>query len=250
MIPLPRGEVHVFLLADDERLPPELLSAYEAWLAPHERERRDRYRFEHSRREYLLTRALVRSTLSRYAPVPPEAWTFRENEYGRPEIAIEEHAWLRFNLSNTRGLVAIAVANDREVGIDVEDTERHGQTVEIAESFFSPREVAALRALPASRQRDRFFDYWTLKESYIKARGMGLSIPLDQFSFLLDVGPRITIAFDPRLRDDASTWQFARATRGARHRIAVAVRRAGDDVAILAHETIPLVEEPIRVAAW
>jgi 4'-phosphopantetheinyl transferase len=246
---LPADEVHLWYLLPDAVVDPALLAAYEALLAPHERARRDRYRFPHSRREYLLTRALVRATLSRYAPVAPAAWTFRENEYGRPEIDAEAHRSLRFNLSNTRGLIACLVAQDREIGVDVEDTERPGETVGIADSFFSPVEVAALRALPEAERRARFFDYWTLKEAYIKARGMGLALPLDQFSFLLEPrpprtppeAPAIRIAFDPRLGDDAASWQFAQFPLSPGHRVSAAVHRgAGPDLRFVVRETVPL----------
>lgn len=241
MIDLPNDEVHVWYLIPDELRDPHVLAAYEALLAGSERQRRARYHFEHSRREYLLTRALARTTLSRYADVAPAAWTFRENAYGRPEVDVAGYGWLHFNLSNTRGLIACAVARDHEVGVDVEDTERHGETVDIADRFFSPVEVAALRALPETAQRGRFFDYWTLKEAYIKARGMGLAIPLDQFSFLLD-RPSIHIAFDPRLDDDASTWQFQQFGWSPRHRAAAAVRRgAGPDLRFVDRRTVPLV---------
>jgi 4'-phosphopantetheinyl transferase len=249
VIPLPDGEVHLWYLVPDAIAgaadPAALLAAYDRLLTPAERARRDRYLFEHSRSEYLLTRALVRSTLSRYAPVPPAAWAFRENTYGRPEIDPAVHAAqrdLRFNLSNTRGLVACVVARDLEIGVDVEDTERGGQTVAIAERFFSPREAAALHAVPEAEQTSRFFDYWTLKEAYIKARGMGLAIPLDQFSFLLDAGAPIRIAFDPRLGDDAAAWQFAQFALTPGHRVSAAVRRgAGPDVRFVVREAVPLV---------
>jgi 4'-phosphopantetheinyl transferase len=239
--PLPAGEVHLHYLLDADVTDAALLAAYEALLSPDERTRRARYLFEHSRREYLLTRALVRTTLSRYAPVAPAAWTFRANDYGRPEVARADLGWLRFNLSNTRGLIVCAVARDREIGADVEDTTRAGETVDIADRFFSAAEVAALRALPEGAQRGRFFDYWTLKEAYIKARGMGLSIPLDQFGFLLEDGAPIRIAIDPALGDDASTWQFAQLELSPEHRAAVAVRRgAGPDLRVVARRTVPL----------
>jgi 4'-phosphopantetheinyl transferase len=241
---LPQDEVHLWYCLPDEIEDPRLLAAYEALLAPDERVRRDRYRFEKSRREYLFTRAMVRATLSRYAPVAPAAWAFRQNAYGRPEIdpaSHAPHAALRFNLSNTYGLIACAVVLDRDLGIDVEDTERPGETVSIADGFFSRPEIAALRALPEERQPSRFFDYWTLKEAYIKARGMGLAIPLDQFSFLLDDGPPIRVTFDPALDDDASTWQFEQFAITPRHRTSAAVRRgAGPDLRFVVRRTVPL----------
>ena len=245
LLPLPGDEAHLWYLLPEAVTDPRLFAAYEALLAPAEQARKERYRFEHSRRELVFTRALVRTTLSRYAEVAPAAWVFRENAYGRPEIDPAVHpdvGPIRFNLSNTRGLIACLVALDREVGVDVEDTDRAGETVGIADSFFSRAEVAALRALPEDRRRARFFDYWTLKEAYIKARGMGLSIPLDQFSFVLDQGPRIGITFDPRLGDDASTWQFEQFALSPRHRTAAAVRRGdGPDVRFVVRSVVPLV---------
>jgi 4'-phosphopantetheinyl transferase len=241
--PLPDDEVHLWYLFPEELGDPVLLARYERLLAPGERARRDRYRFEHSRREYLFTRALVRTVLSRYAPVAPEAWTFRENAWGRPEIDRPEQAAIRFNLSNTRGLIACAVARDREVGVDVEDIERPGETVALADRFFSPIEVAALGALPGDRRRSRFFDYWTLKEAYIKARGMGLSIPLDQFSFLLDQGGPIRVAFDPRLADDPASWQFEQFPLSPAHRTSAAVRRGdGPDLRFVVRRAVPLID--------
>ena len=103
----------------------------------------------------------------------------RLERVGKPTIAHpKDIAPLSFNLSHTERLIVCLVALDREVGVDAEDTERAGETVEVADRFFSPTEVAALRALPAQSRRRRFFQYWTLKEAYIKARGMGLSLPL------------------------------------------------------------------------
>jgi 4'-phosphopantetheinyl transferase len=223
---------------EDERL----LASYLDLMSPEEHVRQRRYRFEKSRREFLLTRALVRTTLSRYAPVDPTAWTFRANAHGRPEIASPAQTPpLRFNLSNTEGMITCLVALDREIGCDVELVDRPGETVQIAEHFFSPLEVAALRTLPDAEQRDRFFDYWTLKESYIKARGMGLAIPLDQFSFLLDEGRPVRIAFDPRLPDDPSSWQFEQLRPSPRHFVAVAIRRGQEpDLALVVRHTVPL----------
>ncbi len=244
-IDLPEDEVHLWYLLPDEIEDARLFTAYEALLSPEERARRDRYRFEHSRREMVFTRALVRTTLSLYAPVSPAAWTFRQNEYGRPEIDLDIHPGLpplRFNLSNTRGLIACVITLDREVGVDVEDTTRPGETVSIADSFFSSTEVRALRALPEQQRRARFFDYWTLKEAYIKARGMGLALPLDQFSFLLDEAPPIRIAFDPKLADDPSSWQFEQFSLSPDHKTSAAVRRGpGPDLRFVVRATVPLV---------
>ncbi len=159
---------------------------YRQLTTPDENERMARFVFERDRWQFLITRALVRTMLSRYATVAPADWRFITNEYGRPEVLDRPAgvADLRFNLSHTDGLIACAVTVGREVGVDVERITR-AVTHDIPGRFFAPREVADLRALPEHDQPRVFFDYWTLKEAYIKARGMGLSLPLSDFAFCL-----------------------------------------------------------------
>ena len=100
------------------------------------------------------------------------------------------------------------------------------------ERHFAPDEVRDLRALPADDQPRAFFDYWTLKEAYIKARGMGLSLPLDQFAFALHDGQPPTIRFAPGFDDVEERWQFWQAWPTATHRLALAVERAGADLPV------------------
>jgi len=258
-----RHEVHLWYVLPDRLADDGLLTAYRALLSPDEWARNQRFVFPNGRHEHLVTRALVRTTLSAYQPsVDPRAWRFTANPFGRPEIAgpICRPA-LRFNVSHTDGVIVCLVAADREIGVDVEDTARDNiGGVEIADHFFSPAEVAALRALPDANQRDRFFEYWTLKESYIKARGLGLQVPLDQFSFHLgpptgedtdseaaarsrETPQPIRISFGPGIDDDPTTWQFALHQLTPRHRLAIAVRRQPDepDLSIRVRPVVPTV---------
>ncbi len=227
---LPAGEAHLYYLLTDEPFAPDLLERYRSWMNEEETARCNRYYFEHSRKEYLLTRALIRGTLSLYADVAPQNWEFVANSHGRPEIsAPRQFDFIRFNLSNTSGLIALLLIRDRDVGVDVEDLSRTRQTIEIADRYFSQSEVHALHALPSSMQHARFFEYWTLKEAYIKARGLGLAIPLEQFSFLLDpLDAPIRIAFDSRLEDHPPSWQFAQFFLSPRHAAAAAIRQAAE----------------------
>jgi 4'-phosphopantetheinyl transferase len=242
LLPLPPDEAHVWYLLSDEIRDPDLLASYERLLTPEEHARRARYVFEKNRHEYLLTRALARTVLSRYVAVAPEDWRFTPGSHGKPEITSPRvEAKVSFNLSNTDGMVACLCALDRDVGVDVEDIERRGETTGVADRFFSPSEVAALHALPAEAQVDRFFDYWTLKESYIKARGLGLALPLAQFSFTI-APDSIRIAFDPRLEDDPASWQFMQRSPTRRHRLAAAVRRGpGPELRFVVQKVVPLV---------
>jgi 4'-phosphopantetheinyl transferase len=237
------GRCDIWLVRQPAELDSRSARVWQSWLTPDERERHRSFRFEKHRAQYLLTRALVRTTLSRYTGTPPDAWRFVANEHGKPAIAEPAPAEpIAFNLSNTDGLVACALTVGSDVGVDVEAVDRSGETVSVAEHFFSPRETAELRALPLERQQARFFEYWTLKEAYIKARGLGLAIPLDQFTFVLDASPRaIEIDFDPRLVDDPGAWQFARLEVGPRHAAALAIRRgSAPDLELAIHSFDPI----------
>jgi 4'-phosphopantetheinyl transferase len=241
MIALEPHHAHLWYAFDDRIDDPAVLARYEALMNGEERARQQRFVFARHRHEYLVTRALCRTTLSRYADVDPAAWHFVPNKYGRPEIAGPSGVPpLRFNLSHSAGLIACLVTREMDAGVDVEDVHRRGETVKIADRYFSAFEVAALRALPPERQRQRFFEYWTLKESYIKARGMGLSIPLDQFSFHLDAGAEVTISFGPKLADDPQAWQFEHYRPTDRHLMAVAMRAgSGPAVRVELREVVP-----------
>lgn len=268
-------EAHLWHVAPEQVTDVRLLDAYRDLLSPAERERMDRFASERLRRDYLLTRALVRTTLSIYRPaVDPRSWQFVANPYGRPEIQAPLGATrLRFDLSHTAGQIVCLVAVEREIGVDVEDVTRAGSIgTEIAARFFSPREVTDLLSLPVEARPSRFFDFWTLKEAYIKARGLGLHLPLDQFSFhlgpvdaasgghhaghpnaLASVRRRpIQISFGPQIPDDPATWQFDLDSLTPRHRLAVAIRRAADepDLALRLLPIVPFSPPPRPSGRW
>jgi 4'-phosphopantetheinyl transferase len=217
------------------------IAAAEALITDEELSRSRRFYFERGRREYLATRVLERTVLSRYGFVDPTEWRFRPTPHGRPEIVGPAKApRLRHNLSNADGIVACVIATaDFEVGVDVEDVSRPAP-LEIADRFFAASEVQALRALLPETQTRRFFDYWTLKESYIKARGLGLTIPLEQFSFALDSSAPVRIAFDPGIADDPAWWEFCQIQPIGSYLAAVAVRRPPGARVNLVVRRIPL----------
>ncbi len=237
---LPFNAVHVDLLLTDNVEALGRLDAYTRYMTPDEHERMARFVFEKDRRSFLLTRALVRTMLSRYAPVDPAGWRFITNVHGRPEILDRPSGIpdLRFNISHTNGLIACAVTIGREVGVDVEHVGRH-LTHDVAGRHFAPAEVADLRRLPEEEQRTAFYDYWTLKEAYIKARGFGLALPLGDFAFTLNPPAAPTIKFEPALQDDPGTWQFHQAWPTPTHRFALAVRRDGSDLPVRIREVVP-----------
>ena len=177
-------------------------------LSDEEIRRAERFHFERDRRLFVASRALVRRVLSRYANVELTAWRFDTDSYGRPYIVLPtEGRMLRFSASHTDGLVMCAVTFNRDVGADVECLREC--PLDIVESFFKPVEAQSIREERSrSEQSDRFFAHWTLKESYSKARGFGLSIPFDKFAFQLSDNQPPRLEIDPVLDDQASGWRF------------------------------------------
>ena len=157
-----------------------------ALLDAEERARFERFRFERHRALYAAAHALVRRVLSHHDGRDPGAWRFDVGERGKPRIREPGALPLSFNLSHTEGYAAVGVTSGCALGVDVEAAPRLGRPEDIAHRYFSPREVEGLLALPVAARRERFLDLWSLKEAYIKARGLGLAIPLASFSFLLD----------------------------------------------------------------
>jgi 4'-phosphopantetheinyl transferase len=222
--PLREGEVHVWLAAPDRCLARHDAAEFTAMLSRDETERMRQFRFEHLRDEFLTTRVLCRSALSLYADVAPHQWQFGANAWGKPDIrAPAGHGRLRFNLSNVRGLVACAVSLDVDIGVDIEESCRKVE-LSIAEHYFSRAEFEYLRQLPKGQLERKFLEIWTLKESYIKARGLGLSLPLDTFSFRSDARG-VHVDFSATAGDRASDWQFSQHAVGETHLLALAIRK-------------------------
>ncbi|MBU4010202.1 MAG: 4'-phosphopantetheinyl transferase superfamily protein, partial [Proteobacteria bacterium] len=183
---LETGRIDLWFSFSDEINDPGLLSAYENYLSISEKQKMQRFHFHKHRHQFLITRALVRTTLSRYFDINPELWRFSNNEYEKPEVVFTGRMPpIRFNISHTDGLVACAVALEEDIGVDVEDTTKQNISVDIADKYFSLQEASDLYSVPEAERKQRFFTYWTLKESFVKAVGKGLSIPLDEFSFHL-----------------------------------------------------------------
>lgn len=164
------------------------LATCAALLSEEERARAARFRFPKDQQQFTITRALLRLLLGRYLHLSPAALRFGYGAQGKPWL-LEAHNTpqsLRFNLAHSGDLILYAVRQERELGIDVEFIRAETSYETIAEQFFAPAEVAALRALPLAEQPQAFFNIWTRKEAFIKARGDGLSFPLDGFAVSLD----------------------------------------------------------------
>lgn len=224
-VPLAADEVRVWVAALAEHRSPPQLRAFERLLSAAERQRLQRLAGAELRQEYLLTRALCRHVLSLHTGVAPASWCFELNAYGRPSVCAPAMARrLVFNLSNTRSLVVCAATWEADLGVDVECWARALDLEAVAEQVLNDPERRALHDTPPTGRQRRFCQHWTLKEAYVKARGMGLSLPMQAVQ-VNPLEPRPVVALHAELADDAGQWQFEQVELPGRHLLALALRR-------------------------
>lgn len=204
---LGRGDVHAWRARYDVR--GSSLGELQQILSADERERAARFRFPKDRNCFVAARGLLRVILGRYLDADPRELRFGYTTHGKPFLTTQSAADpLRFNLSHSDGLILYAITRGREIGIDVERVRSDLADEGIAERFFSPREVAELRGLPKHLRGKAFFACWTRKEAYIKARGEGLTFPLDQFEVSLVPGGTAALLTTRPDAEEASHWSL------------------------------------------
>lgn len=201
-------EVHVWTASRDA--PDGVVEAMRALLTLDELKRADRFAVVRDRRQFAVGRGLLRVILGRYLGRAPESLRFVANVHGKPGLdpAAGDLPPIRFNLAHSGPWVVYAFTLGREVGVDIERVRPEFGGFAIAERFFAPTEVAALRALPEASRRLAFFHGWARKEAYIKAKGKGLALPLDQFEVAIDPArPAALLATSPD-PEEASRWSL------------------------------------------
>lgn len=223
-----------------------LLLAYQSLLSETEQKQYHCFYSAKDRQRYLVTRVLVRITLSRYASISPEQWVFATNAHGKPYITncAALNKAISFNITHADNLIILAVTHALALGVDTENSKSRKIPLDIAESYLASGEVADLRALSIELQQQRFFEYWTLKEAYIKARGIGLSIALNQFSFHFPYKHRIELIIKAEQNDVPARWRFWQCRLENDYLMAVCVERAELEPPLLSFKhVVPLVME-------
>ena len=199
---LPANEVHVW--RGSLSRPPEEVARLRGLLAPAERHRADRYRFERHRSRYIVGRATLRLLLARYLDAAAGELEIGYGEFDKPYLA----GGPSFNLSHSGTVVLYAFAAAGELGIDVELDDPDFSHERVAERFFSPSEVSVLRALPAEAQPRAFLACWTRKEAFVKARGDGLSLALDSFDVTLSPDAPAELVRTAWCGEEAGQWSM------------------------------------------
>ena len=219
-------EVHVWRASLDE--PASQIDSFLRTLAADERARAERFYFHRDRERFITAHGVLRAILGLYLNRAPECLSFRYSSHGKPTLA-GEYAGdrLHFNMSHSQGVALYAIARGREIGIDVEFIRCNLKVEQIAERFFSDPEIATLRALPKHLQKYAFFLGWTRKEAYIKARGEGLSLPLDQFDVSLTPGEPAALLSTQPDSAEALRWSLQELSLAPGYVAAIAVEGRG-----------------------
>lgn len=220
-----RASVNVICL-DVDSITPSIGLRLQTLLDPTERQIAARFAFDADRRAYGAAHALLRVALCEYAEGAPTDWRFDATPLGKPFLATQPAGLdLRFSLSHAHSLVAVAIAQGFDIGVDVEASDRSSaHDMDIADRCFTPEEATLLRSLADAQQRqDLFLTLWTLKEAVVKATGEGLSRPLDSFSIACDTF-RLTARADANA-PPPSEWSLAHWRRRRAH-VAVAAQCA------------------------
>ncbi len=201
-------EAHVWFTVPEAMRDPATLADCRAVLCEQERERYARFHFPADRHRFLVSHALVRRVLSHYLDLPPADWTFLNTGHGRPEISNPGLPGLRFILTHTDGLAACIVTLENECGIDAEKITSRQNPAGVARRMFSTAESEQVQRLSGREQLECFFRGWTLREAYVKARGIGISFPTRKLHFVIDELENIQVQFADGIDDTGLRWQF------------------------------------------
>lgn len=219
-------DVHVWRVSLD--VPESALASLQEVLAPEELAKAQRFVFERDRTCSLVARAVLRILAGRYTQTPPSQLRFTLNEYGKPALA-----WpglqtpLQFNLSHSARLVLCAFAWQRHLGVDVEYMRTGIDYEGLAGYCFSPVEQETLKGLAPGQVHEAFYNCWTRKEAYIKARGMGLSLPLTLFDVSLLPGSEAALLQSREDPGEVQRWSMCRLFPGTDYAGALAVEGTG-----------------------
>lgn len=183
-----------------------LLDDYARMLEPVEAARWRSLHRSADRLLYLVTRALLRTTLSEYGDLGPADWRFAQTGHGRPMLKDGRGiaSGLDFNLSHTEGLILLGVRLGGAIGVDVERLSPRATPFEILPRLLAPEEREEFDRLPVDERHGRLFQHWTLKESYVKALGTGLSHGLNTVAFRFLSPDRLSFSGSSKWR----FWQF------------------------------------------
>ncbi|GCE15671.1 4'-phosphopantetheinyl transferase family protein [Tengunoibacter tsumagoiensis] len=221
------NQIHIWYA--ELQQPDEYYVQLEKTLSHDEQKRASLFYFDHDRRRFVTSRAILRTILGHYLEIAAEECRFVYQKYGRPELDPLHHSSLRFNVSHSYELAIYAFSDAWTVGIDIEYVRLLADMEQLAKRCFSAREYSFFLTLPEEQRQEAFFRYWTFKEATVKALGDGLRYSLER----IDVGAlpddqesSILLAL-PNETELRSLWRLhpLRPSQGYKATIALAERR-------------------------
>lgn len=218
-----REEHHIWFINPDSVADPAWLDAARHLLSDDENRRCSRFHFARDRQRFLVSHSLVRQVLSTYWPVAPEHWVFARGDHGKPEIDNPGVPALGFNLTHTAGLAACIVTLDADCGIDAEYVRERRHAQSVARRMFSPTECANLETRTGRAYLQYFFECWTLREAYVKARGVGIAYPTHTLCFSREENKGNAVEFHADIDDNDRDWHFELFRPTADHIMAAAI---------------------------
>jgi 4'-phosphopantetheinyl transferase len=192
--------------------PASQIEQFAATLATDEQQRAGRFHFERDRRRFIVGRGILRMILGYYLSLSPSRVQFSYGARGKPALAETfggAGEQLCFNLAHSGEIAVYAMLHNQEIGVDVEQIRPMPDLEQIAGRFFAAQEQATLLRLPVEQRQDAFFNCWTRKEAYIKALGVGLAQPLDQFCVSLAPGQAAHLVSIAGSEAEAAGWLLA-----------------------------------------
>ena len=223
---LAENEVHIWRASLHAEK--SVLSTLQRLLSDEEVTKAKQFYFEKDRQHFIIAHGILRTLLSRYLNIPPSLLSFNYNAYGKPALSSPFcERYLHFNLSHSHDMALYAFAYTRQIGVDIEYMRSDFNYEELARHSFSAREQATLSALPQALKQQAFFNCWTRKEAYIKARGTGLSLPLDLFDVSLQPGEPAMLLASREDPQETTRWSLQEFFPAPSYAGAVAVEGSG-----------------------
>ncbi|WP_149277117.1 4'-phosphopantetheinyl transferase family protein [Pareuzebyella sediminis] len=181
---LQEGKAHVWYFSIDQFS--GKFDTFKNVLSHDEIDKASTFKFEKDQNISVLSRGLLKMISAEYLGIKADMIDLKYGTFGKPFYANSTSNFLKFNVSHSGNYIVLAFTKDSEIGVDVELIKRNFNVLDIAQNFFSIEEIKSLKTFEKSERVEAFFRCWTRKEAFIKAKGSGLSFPLDAFTVSLD----------------------------------------------------------------
>ncbi|MFD1613739.1 4'-phosphopantetheinyl transferase family protein [Gelatiniphilus marinus] len=182
------------------------LNYYLKLLSEDEIKKTSKFKFKTNQQQSIISRGILRQLSSKYLNIKPESLSFKYGKYGKPEYDFDSK--LKFNISHSGGLIVLGFVKDFDIGVDVEKVKNDFDVLEIASNFFSALEIEALKKVPKEKQVENFYRCWTRKESFVKAKSLGLSFALDSFSVCINSNSKSKLLETKWNEAEKHKWQL------------------------------------------